>query len=217
MPQPSPASLDTLFTGREDSNWVQAEGYVAAVGESADALQLTMVEGVHTFVAYLTDRGALAGRLLDARVRLEGVCATRMNSRLQLIGITLLVPSWRSVTILRPGAGDAADIPETRIASLLRYSPEERHRVRVRGTLTLVDPGGAAFIEDSTAGLQVQAALPAGTHPGDEVEAVGLPVRARSPRCCNTAWYGGWGAPLRSIRRTSRRKTRWPALTIRSS
>src|ERR1019366_7097921 len=40
------------------------------------------------------------------------------------------------------GVANTADIPETRISSLLQYSPEERHRVRVRGTLTLVDPNG---------------------------------------------------------------------------
>src|ERR1035441_9878193 len=77
---------------------------------------------------------------------------------------------------LKPGVANTADIPETRISSLLQYSPEERHRVRVRGTLTLVDPNGAAFLEDSTAGLRVQATLPGDLHPGDEVEAVGRPV-----------------------------------------
>jgi signal transduction histidine kinase/DNA-binding response OmpR family regulator len=176
MPQPSPASLDTLFTGREDSNFVQAEGYIAAVRQSGDAIELTMVEGVHAFLAYLMDGGALASRLLDARVRLEGVCATRMNSRRQLAGITLLVPSGRQVTILRPGNANPADVPETRIANLLRYSHEERHRVRIRGTLTLIDANGTAFVEDSTAGLQIQAALPGDIHPGDEVEAIGMPV-----------------------------------------
>jgi signal transduction histidine kinase/CheY-like chemotaxis protein len=176
MPPPSPASLDTLFTGSEDGNFAQAEGYVAAVGESGDALQLTMVEGVHTFVAYVADHSFPADRLLDARVRLQGVCATRFNNRRQLIGIVLLVPSWRNIAILKPGAANPEDIPETRIVNLLRYSPEERHRVRVRGTLTLVDSSGSAYVEDSTAGLQVQAALPPGVRPGDEVEAVGLPV-----------------------------------------
>jgi signal transduction histidine kinase/CheY-like chemotaxis protein len=176
MPEPSPASLDTLFTGREDGNYVQAEGYVAAVQVSGDALQLTVVEGVHTFVAYVAGYGDLAGRLLDARVRLEGVCGTRFNNWRQLIGVVVLVPDWRYVTILKPGVSNPADIPVARISSLLQYSPEERHRVRVRGTLTVVDSSGSAYIEDSTAGLRVQAALPGDVRPGDEVEAVGLPV-----------------------------------------
>ena len=176
MPKPRPASLDTLFTGREDGNWVQAEGYVAAVRQSGSAVQLTMVEGVHTFVAYLIEPGALAGRLLDARVRLEGVCATRLNERKQLVGIKMFVPGGRYVTILRPGVANVADIPETRISSLMQYSPEERHRVRVRGTLTLADRGGSAFIEDFTGGLRVEAAIPAEIRLGDEVEAVGVPA-----------------------------------------
>jgi signal transduction histidine kinase/DNA-binding response OmpR family regulator len=176
MPKPQPASLDALYTGREDSKWVQAEGNVSAIRETGDQLALTVVEGVHTFVVYVATPKTLPDHLVDARVRVEGACGTRFNERRQLIGIKLSVPSWKYVTILKPGAANPADIPETRISSLQQYSPEERHRVRIRGTLTLVDPGGSAFVEDSTAGVRVQAALPGDTHPGDEVEAVGLPV-----------------------------------------
>ncbi|HEY1219016.1 MAG: response regulator [Bryobacteraceae bacterium] len=175
MPKPRQASLDELYTGREDSNWVQAEGNVAAVQEDQGVLQLTVVEGVHTFVTYLDDAGPLAGRLLDARVRLEGVCGTLFNERRQLIGIHMFVPSWRNVAILTPGVANTADIPVTLVSSLMQYSSKERHRVRVRGTLTLVDPGGAAYMEDSAAGLRVEATLPEGIRPGDAVEAVGMP------------------------------------------
>ena len=176
MPKPKPLNLDTLYTGREDSNWVQAEGYVAAVQQSGSALQLTVVEGVHTLTVYVDHYGSLGSQVLDARVRVEGVCGTSFNERRQLVGITMVVPSYKYVTILKPGVANPADLPETRIASLLRYSPEEQHRVRVRGTLTLVDAGGAAFIEDSTAGIRVEATLPANLQPGDEVEAAGLAV-----------------------------------------
>jgi signal transduction histidine kinase/CheY-like chemotaxis protein len=176
MPQPRPASLDTLYTGREDSNWVQAEGTVAAIGGDADTPVLTVVEGVHTFNANVNDPGSPAGSLLDARVRLQGVCATLFNGRRQLLGIKMFVPSWKYVTILKPGETNVADIPESRVSSVMQYSPEERHRVRVRGTLTLVDKSGTAFLEDSTAGLRVQSVVPPNIHPGDEVEAVGLPV-----------------------------------------
>ena len=176
MPKPRPATLDTLYTGREDGNWVQAEGVVSAIEESGGALVLTVVEGVHTFPVYLTSPDALPGRLLDARVRLEGVCGASFNERRQLIGITMFVPGWRYVTVLKPGPANVADIPETRISSLLQYSPEERYRVRVRGILTLVDPDGTAFLEDSTAGLRIQTALPELIHAGDAVEAVGLPT-----------------------------------------
>jgi signal transduction histidine kinase/CheY-like chemotaxis protein len=176
MPHPRPVSLDALFTGREDSNWVQAEGHILAIEKVADALQMTVVEGVHTFRVFVLDAGTRPERLLDARVRLEGVCSTQFNERRQLIGIKLFVPNWKYVTVLQPGAGNITDIPKTPISTLLQYSPEERHRVRVRGTLTMIDPGGTAFLEDSTAGLRIQATLPGDIHPGDEVEAVGQPV-----------------------------------------
>src|ERR1035441_6534080 len=120
------------------------------VQEGDSALAVTVVEGVHTFVAFLDRPGDLATHLLDARVRLEGVCGTRFNERHQLVGIQLFVPSAKHVAILRPGVANLADIPETRISSLLQYTPGEKHQVRVRGTVTLVDPAGTAFVEDST-------------------------------------------------------------------
>jgi signal transduction histidine kinase/CheY-like chemotaxis protein len=175
MPKPPAASLEELFTGREDSNWVKAEGYVTAVRAGEGAVGVTVAEGVRTFVAWVSDRVRPASDLMYARVRLEGVCATRFNDRDQLIGIRLMVPSWRYVTILEPAAANAEDLPKTPIASLMHYSREERQHARVRGVVTLVDASGA-YLEDSTAGLRVEAALTAGIRPGDEVEAVGLPV-----------------------------------------
>jgi signal transduction histidine kinase/DNA-binding response OmpR family regulator len=175
MPTPRPASLDTLYTGREDGNWVQAEGYVAAIQKLESTFRLTVVEGVHSFGVYVNDSSRLASHVLDARVRLEGVAGTIFNERRQLAGIKMLVPSWKYVTILKPGFANTEDIPEKRISSLLQYSPEEVHRVRVRGTLTLVDTT-AVFVEDSTAGIRVEAVLPADVHLGDEVEADGLAV-----------------------------------------
>jgi signal transduction histidine kinase/DNA-binding response OmpR family regulator len=199
MPEPRPATLDTLFTGSEDSNWVQAEGYVSAVQPGdAGTLQLTVVEGVHTFVVVLADPGPMAGRLLDARVRIEGVCGTSFNDRRQLVGIKLYVPDSKYVTILKPGVWSATGIPETRISSLLQYSPGERHRVGVRGTLILVAPDGTAFMEDSTGGLRILGSLPGDVQPGDEVEAVGLPVPGAFSATMNDAAVRriGRAAPL---------------------
>jgi signal transduction histidine kinase/CheY-like chemotaxis protein len=175
MPKPRTASLEELFTGREDSNWVQAEGYVTAVQAADGTFGVTVAEGVRTFVVWVADRSRPPSDLMHARVRLDGVCATRFNDRGQLIGIALMVPGWRYVKILEPAAANAADLPRIPIANLMQYSREQRHQARVRGAVTLVDADGA-YVEDATAGLRVEAALTAGIRPGDEVEAVGMPV-----------------------------------------
>jgi hypothetical protein len=118
MPKPRPASLDALYTGREDSNWLQAEDYVAEVEAWSDTLRLTVVEGVHTFAVYVNHYGSLAGQALDARVGLEGVCGASFNDRRQLVGINMAAPSWKYVAILKPGFANTRDIPESRISSL---------------------------------------------------------------------------------------------------
>jgi signal transduction histidine kinase/CheY-like chemotaxis protein len=176
LPAPKPASLDQLLTGREDSNWVQAEATVSSIQTAGYSQQLNLVEGVHNFTAYLPSLGALKERLLGARVRIEGVCGTLFNERRQMIGLALFVPDRKYVTVVRPGAAGAADIPETAIGSLTQYSPGEAYRARVRGVLTLVAPDGVAYLQDASGGVAVRASATDNLRVGDAVEATGFPV-----------------------------------------
>jgi signal transduction histidine kinase/DNA-binding response OmpR family regulator len=176
VPTPKPESLDQLFTGREDSNWVQTEGTVSDVQSSGETLQIMVVEGGHSFVVYAPSTGAVKDRLLDARIRVQGVCGTLFNERRQMIGLKMFVPDWKYVEVLRPGIARPSDVPETRIGSLMQYSPKDAHRARVRGVLTLVTSGGVAYLQDPSGGVAVQTAGAARLRVGDAVEAAGFPV-----------------------------------------
>ena len=176
LPTPRTSNMGQLFTGAEDANWVQTEGIVTSVaGDSVKAV-LTLVEGERSLEADLNVSRSSAAKLLDARVRLAGVCGAKLNAHKQLVGIRLFVPNWMSVTILSKGEPALATDSETPIGELLKYATAERHRVRVRGVLTLVTPGGPVYMEDATGGLLVQSAAPGGLSTGDSVEAEGFPV-----------------------------------------
>jgi signal transduction histidine kinase/CheY-like chemotaxis protein len=175
LPAPRQTSLDQLFTGSEDSNWVQTEGIVTSVAEDSSKAVLTLVAGGRSFEGDLNVPNSHAGRLLNARVRLTGVCGAKLNARKQLVGVRIFVPDWKNVTVLSKEPVSVTS-SETPIDDLLRYATAERRRVRVRAVLTLATPGGPVYIQDSTGGLLVQTVVPANLSAGDTVEAEGFPA-----------------------------------------
>jgi len=175
LPDPPMSSLYRLFSGREDSNWIKTEGTVTSVGEREGSTTLTLVEGDRSFEANVSVPNPHAGEFLNARVRLAGVCAAKLNARRQLAGIRIFVPGWKNITVLgKAGPNPSAD-SVTPISDLLKYSTDEPSRVRVRGVLTLAPHDGPAYVQDSTAGVQVRTASPVSLPPGTTVEAVGFP------------------------------------------
>jgi signal transduction histidine kinase/CheY-like chemotaxis protein len=176
LPRPHPSSLYQLFTGIEDSNWVETEGTVTSVVEDSAKATLTLVDGDRSFEANLYAPNFHAGGLLNARVRLAGVCGAKLNARKQLVGVRLFVPGGKNITVLSTGGSPLAADSETPIGDLLQYATAERRRVRVRGVLTLAKPGGPVYIQDASAGVLVHATAPAAASTGDSVEAEGFPA-----------------------------------------
>ncbi|HKV39434.1 MAG TPA: hypothetical protein VJX67_09490 [Blastocatellia bacterium] len=177
-PAPPPLSLEQLFSGREDSNWVQAEGIVQSVTRDGDHAVFGIVFGPYQFralVSGFTD-GPLPTQLIDSKVRIAGVCGSLFNEKRQLEGIQMLVPGIDDVRVTEPGPPDPYLIPVRPINTLLQFSPGENvgHRVRVKGVVTLSRPGGDFFITDGTGGLNVQTQQTGSLRPGDRVDALGF-------------------------------------------
>jgi len=175
LPSPPLSSLYRLYSGHEDANWVQTEGTITSVARQDAGIVLTLVEGDRSFEATLSAPNPHAAELLNARARLTGVCAAKLNARKQLVGVRIFVPDWKNVTVLSQAGATLAADSETRIGDLLKYSTAEPHRIRVRGVLTLAPRGGPVYVQDSTGAVQVQTTSPVSLPPGAAVEVVGFP------------------------------------------
>jgi signal transduction histidine kinase/CheY-like chemotaxis protein len=178
FPEPATASLDDLFTGQHDSDWVSAEGVVQSVFDESGHPGLVLLAGSHQFRAMLApgaDRKRAAG-LIDARVRVRGACGTLFNDKRQLIGIQLFVPRLDQISVLDPAPDDPFLQPLRPIATLMQFRPGEAldHRIRVQGIVTLQEPDGSLFISDATGGLRVLTTGQGRLNLGDRVEAVGF-------------------------------------------
>jgi signal transduction histidine kinase len=168
LPVPRRVSIDQLFTGLEDSQWVEVSGVVrsATVLDGRRYLNLAMNgQRIMTYVENLSKSDAR--KLIHATVRLRGVCYSRYNMKRQLRVPWLAVSSLADIVVEKPPAQPG----EVSIASLARFNSVGYYGnlVKVSGTVTLQKPGGALFIQSQGYGLYVQVAQPDKLTPGDHV------------------------------------------------
>jgi hypothetical protein len=151
LPQPHPLLLDDLLTGKHDSQWVKVRGIVRSIEIVQDALHLNVAAGSHRFAVVVTnfDRAQQYTSLIDAEVTIVGVCATKLNDKRQLVGISVFVPGMNQVRVHK-SAHDPYDLPVLPTDSLMHFTPEgtSGHRIRVQGVVTVVTHGRFFFLQD---------------------------------------------------------------------
>ena len=175
LPEPRKESLEALMSTRYDSQWVEFEGVVQGGVEDHGHLTLDIERGGHLAASIQDSAGLEAAHLIDARVRVVGVCATTFNNRNQLIGVRLNVPSSRQLTVIEPPPADPFEIPIRPIGSLMVFTGQDRseHRVRVQGTVTLRRRKGF-FIQEGDQGILIHPASQNWLKAGDRVDVVGF-------------------------------------------
>jgi PAS domain S-box-containing protein len=188
LPEAPPSSYADMASGKLDCRLVTVEGRVRAVGveppreDKQYRLVFNLAVGGGTFqlrVHLANPAGMRTEGLIDSVVRLRGVCGGIFNSQRQIIGVVLHAPDASAVTVVQPApVTDPFSLGPRAIQSLFQFSPHARlnHRVRVDGTVSYRQPGGALYIWDGTAGVLVQTAQPDPLVVGDEVQVVGFPV-----------------------------------------
>jgi PAS domain S-box-containing protein len=183
LPAARAVKFDELSTGKLDSQRVEISGIVRAVmpDERPDlrrtvTLKMAADDGVFPVTVSNLPPDKL-GSVADASVRVRGVAAGVFNQRRQMIGIRLYVGRPDDFTIEDPGPPDPYAVSITPVEQLLRFQPEglNRHRVRVKGTVTLFRATGDLFVEDETGGVAARTRQTDSVTVGDRVEVLGFP------------------------------------------
>ncbi len=169
-----------LMGGEQDSQRIEVEGVVRVVSTltvyGRPELVLILDIGGGTVRVLLLDNGkGLSGNLVDATVRLQGVCISDFNERRQFVGAGLLVPSSNDLKILQPAVADPFSLPLSSIRSVLQFG-RTRHRVRISGVVTYQDSGHFLYLQEAGDGIRVQTSSTLKIIPGERVEAVGFPL-----------------------------------------
>jgi PAS domain S-box-containing protein len=178
LPIASKATFSQLTSTSTNSRRVQVEGIVLDVTKQGDdQLRLTLeVDSGTVNIVIPHVPGPIPANLVDAKVRMQGVCGATFNKKNQLIGVRLSVPSLADVKVIEEGPGDPFAGPVHGVSSLLRYVPKkEPGRSKVRGVVTLLQAGRGLFIQDGNDGLYVESKQRTRLEVGDYVEVAGFP------------------------------------------
>jgi signal transduction histidine kinase/CheY-like chemotaxis protein len=221
LPKPASSSLDDLFTGRLDGEWVEASGVVRSVEETNGHTILQIVSGVHEMQVTIPSNSGGAAGWIDSKVRIRGVCGAIFNTRRQLTGINLFAPSPEYVEVTEPGPADPFRLPLSAIDSLRQFVPERSpdHRVRIRGTAIMQGSNGL-YVQDDTGGVLLAAVGAQRIAPGEIVEAVGFPepgslTTVLSETILRLRGYGGSPTATPIIAEQARRDGRYDGQLVR--
>ena len=180
LPAPSKESTYYLLTGKEDSKWIETEGFIesAYVSEALEhpGLTLQVATSSNETIKVFINSSTLPERLTGAFVRVQGVAAGFFNQDLQLTGIQIRVPSIDYLEVLKPGLEDPfTELPMRPITEVLSFSPgrDEGHIVRIAGTVTHPGLNGSIVIQDAHGSIQVRTTKDVSQ--GDSLHVVGLP------------------------------------------
>ena len=180
LPPPIRPTLERLASGALDSQWVEFEAMVRGFYPLNEGhLTLVVAAGPARVLVTLPGewRQPIPRHLVDARVRLRGVCGTLFNSNKQMIGVQLFVPSMAFIDVVEPAATDPFAGPTQPIGLLLRWTGQQSqgHRVHIGGEITWRS-GAQLTVRDAHGNATVtmwDASAPAAV--GDYVDAVGFP------------------------------------------
>ena len=180
LPKPRRVTLPDLLTGTLDGQWVAVEGLVHSVESDGMHVVLTLAtdDGLLTATT-VKQNGANYASLVDAKVLIPAVAAPLVDSKRRMMGVRLLFPDFRAITVEEPASLDPFALPLRPLGSLLQYSPVMpfQHQVHVRGRVTLHWPGRKLCILDGPDGLCVQTADRTLLQEGELVDVTGFPAR----------------------------------------
>ncbi|HEY1173121.1 MAG TPA: histidine kinase [Verrucomicrobiae bacterium] len=180
LPKPRKVSFDDLAAGRFNYEWVELEGIGRqVVGVPKDRTTLLLaVGGRRIEVQAAEPMNAAHEKLVDARVKVQGLAAGFINDKRQLVAPHIRIQRMEDIEVLEAAPKDPFERMLSPLNSLLRFTPDgfNGHRVKVQGVVTASETGNALYLRDEDRGLRVLARDVRRLEPGDVVEVAGFPA-----------------------------------------
>jgi hypothetical protein len=179
MPRPVRSEFGRLASTKEDSSWVELEGIVRSAEPVNGDLRLEIAMDGGRVVGYVPRfRLPVPSHLVDAEVRVQGVCGAAFSEKNQVLGVVLFIPSLDNIRTITPGTANPFTIPVQSISSILRFGAAGAagHRVRIQGIVSLQRSGQYAYIRGRDGSTRVESSQAIALRVGDMVEAVGFPL-----------------------------------------
>ena len=179
LPDPRRVTYQQMASTSFDSRWVEIEGVVRQTARFHPAnqgntlwLKVAMDGGqVDIFMPW---EGRVPEELVDAQIRLHGVCGADFNAKNQMVGVQIYAPGPDQITVL--AAAMPAPLLPAPIDQLQRFGSRYPlgHRVKVSGTVLAAMRGSGFYLRDASSTLAVLTRQDQSFNPGDRVDALGF-------------------------------------------
>ena len=175
-------TFEQMASTLEDSRRVEIEGSVRLAeylhrtpGERVLWMDVA-VPGGHVEVSLPWDGSPVPPHLVDAQVRVRGVCGANFNPKGQLVGVQMYVSEFGEVTILKTPPINLAAASATPIGQVQRFGSKNTlgHRVKLGGIVTAVLQNRGFYLEDSSGSIYVESRQANDLRYGDFVETLGF-------------------------------------------
>jgi signal transduction histidine kinase len=181
LPEPRRVTFDDLTRKHYDSQFVEISGIVRSSEPAADPNDVRtkmVIETGGERLALRIHARLATNALVDAEVRVRGICFSRYTAGRQFLSPVLDLPRGEEIHVEKPPPENAWDTPLIRVTDLLKFAPERDygHRVRVQGLVTS-QQSGTLWLRDGSRGLRVQSGQNTRLQTGDEVDVLGFPGR----------------------------------------
>lgn len=183
LPAPVPATFKQLIHADLDCKRVTVHALVRGINS------LTTAGLKYLYLNLLMDGGSVdvqvaqagtenLGSLLDAEVEVTGAAAGKFDSKIQLAGILLEVPSVSDIHVLKLARSSPASLPLTPMDQILASTDiqDRSQRVRVSGTITYFQPGSALVLQEGRKSLWISTLFEKPLRLGNRVNASGFPL-----------------------------------------
>ena len=178
LPEPRHADYPVLFSGAADHLRVDVCGVVQGFRET-DSAWLLFIDAEPGEVGALFPKSAFSpdpSSLVDAKVRIQGVCGACYNRRGDFLSPRIHMNSLDDLVVERSALAQPFEAPKVTLGGLAGYrtTPQGAHRMRVEGVVTYVQPGRCFYIQEGASGVRVETRAADPVHVGDRVEVAGF-------------------------------------------
>jgi signal transduction histidine kinase/DNA-binding response OmpR family regulator len=173
LPEARLLDMPSFFSGRSDLLFSQVPAIVQSALDVGDSTRLRAAWGVHRFTIWVQGVG-FGSSLAGATVRVRGVGLPAIGYRGQFEGMSFFASGRSDVSVVSPPPG-LSQIALSSIPALATIAgrASEALCVRVRGTVTAVNPNGTVYITDPNGAAAIHPARGIPLVPGDQIEAAG--------------------------------------------
>lgn len=202
VPQPRMATLDELYSGQMDAQWLEIEGVIRSIEpvEASDAappppgtryaprpgseddtegpvFKVKLASGNSRVMVEIKSR-VDPEEYLDAKVSLRGLCFNLHNRNRQFVKPFVQMPKGTKPTILQAAPQTLFCGEPIPVADLFQFGRNEsnpEHRVHIRGVVIHHQPGTCLWLRDGNSCIRVESHQNTNLRPGDMVDVLGYP------------------------------------------